>query len=256
MQCERLPCCAGEGDASEIVSAEHLRAQDVLAQAILQERNLDDPTEEDDEFFDPEMSPRENIVKPGSQVHIRVESTANSKLGVTVDSCNPDLCFVSAMNSKGIVSDWNASCPKEKRIKKFYRLISVNGYRGKSREMVKELKEVTKRGAALHMSFMRPRKFVASIDKKVYPDLGLTDYRTYEEYVTPLALDLGGALYNWNSDGALYIWDEEHGDCERITTASRFIEVNGVAMTGDDILECMNGLDTMEITVLNWPELD
>lgn len=158
------------------------------------------------------------------------------------------------MNSKGIVSDWNAACPKEKRIKKFYRLISVNGFRGKSREMVKELKEVTKRGAPLDMGFMRPRKFVASIDKKVHPDLGLTDYRTYEEYVTPLALDPGGALYNWNSDGALYIWDEELGEGERITTASRFIEVNGVAMTGDDILECMNGLDTMEVTVLNWSD--
>eukprot|EP00930_Biecheleria_cincta_P024910 TRINITY_DN17784_c0_g1_i1.p1 TRINITY_DN17784_c0_g1~~TRINITY_DN17784_c0_g1_i1.p1 ORF type:complete len:256 (-),score=54.72 TRINITY_DN17784_c0_g1_i1:285-1052(-) len=253
MQCAPCDCCS-EGQQSEIVSAEKVRVQEIFAQAALQERKAEDPTEEDEDAFNPEMSPRENVVKPGSVIHMSVSRYENRKLGVLVDSCNPDLCFVSAMNAKGIVSEWNARCSKEQRIKKFDRLVAVNRMNAKSREMVKELKEITKRGDPLEMAFMRPRKFVASIDKTEYPELGLADYRTYEEYVTPLALDPWGALANWNSDGALCIYDAETGDAERITTASRIIEVNGVAMSGDDMLECMNGLDTMEITVLNWPD--
>lgn len=185
-----------------------------------------------------EETPMENIV-------VKVSCNGVAKLGITMDMCDDDLCFVSTLRDEGLVPNWNANCEEKHVVQEFFRLISVNGQSAKTKELVKSILTVMASGGPLEMVFTRPIKFVADIDRKAGSwSLGVESYVAKSQYLALTELQAAGAIQEWNQTVGVH---------KKISTYSRIIAVNGVTSNGEEIMEAMKHNEKFNITVINWP---
>lgn len=203
---------------------------------------------------DPLPSPQEDLKTKGTtpaeellkeNIVVKVNCNGVSKLGITMDMCDDDLCFVSTLRDEGLVPHYNASCEEKLVVQEFFRLISVNGQSAKTKELVKSILTVMASGGPLEMVFTCPIKFVANIDRKSGSwSLGVESYVAKTQYLALTELHAIGALQEWNQTADTH---------KKISTYSRIIAVNGVTSNGEEIMEAMKTLDSFTLTVINWP---
>lgn len=203
---------------------------------------------------DPLPGPQENRGTPEAilaeeiskeEIIVKVSCNGVAKLGITMDMCDDDLCFVSTLRDEGLVPTWNSSCEEKLVVQEFFRLVSVNGLSSKTKELVKSILTVMASGGPLEMAFTRPIKFVAVIDRKNGSwSLGVESYVAKSQYLALTELQPIGALQEWNQTSP---------DHKKISTYSRIIAVNGVTSNGEEIMETMKKLDQFSIAVINWP---
>eukprot|EP00930_Biecheleria_cincta_P089447 TRINITY_DN78753_c0_g1_i1.p1 TRINITY_DN78753_c0_g1~~TRINITY_DN78753_c0_g1_i1.p1 ORF type:complete len:281 (-),score=59.35 TRINITY_DN78753_c0_g1_i1:89-880(-) len=195
-------------------------------------------------FSQEETQDKKLEVVPAAPINLQVNCSPESKLGVTMDMSDEDLCIVSVVKPEGLVQAWNMSCAKGQDIQVFHRLTRVNGVKAKTKEMVKMILSLMSSGGFLHMEFTPPSPFVAKINRNNgFWSLGLESYMAKRQYL---------AIKGFQDQGALLDWNRTANDHERIGILSRIIALNGTPLSGEEILERMANLDDMELTVLNW----
>lgn len=192
----------------------------------------------------PPKKEKDDLAYLAEPIVVQVQCSPDSKLGITIDMCDDDLCFVKMIRTSGVVPDWNATCPKGQDVQLFYRLVGVNSHRDKTKEMVKCILSSITNSEKLRMDFKRPITFIAAINKKAgHNSLGLEAYKAKQEYLAPMTLESEGALQDYNKTA------DEH---RQISKFSRIIAVDGQSMPGEVILESMMSLQSFNLTVLNW----
>lgn len=255
------PCCSCEAENRETVTASSElkeREQSVLSaiEASIASANaepfstsqLEQSSQGATGDAEPGFSQQDDEAKVAlpTSIHLRVKCSPGSKLGITMDMCDHDLCLVSALKTEGCVPEWNASCPKGQDIQVFHRLISVNSQTKKTKEMVKMILHTLATGGLLTMQFTPPYSFEAKITRDTrFRSLGMETFMAKHQYLAITAFQAQGALIDWNTRSA--------GDVEKISTLSRIIAVNGQASTGEEMMQKMSSLEEMQLTVLNWP---
>lgn len=184
---------------------------------------------------------------------VEVECTPQSKLGVAMDMTSDDRCFVKRLKSEGLVPDWNAKCPDNEDVQRFYRLVEVGDQREGAKNMALGIQRCIAEGATLRMTFTRPYRFSVVISKFVFPALGLESYVSHEDYLSGLVLSKSNCALNQHNDKA--------SDIELINGSSRILGVKPKGDKGDferpsgeQMVKRMRELPEMEIEVINWCE--
>lgn len=255
-------CCSGDDRNRESVTADPREGEKSVLDGIeaslasadaepysAQQRAQSQESVADDEDVDPGFSQQETLDEktefvPSVPINLKVNCTPESKLGITMDMCDEKLCIVSVLKSEGVVPTWNMSCPKGQDIQVFHRLISVNGQKGKTKEMVKMVLSAMSNAGFLNLEFTIPSPFVANISRtNGFWSLGLESYMAKRQYLAIKTMQDQGALPAWNTTANAH---------EQINNMSRIIAVDGQALSGDEIMERMANLEKMQLTVLNW----
>jgi len=254
-------CCGADGAQREEITAEdslavkrgQLEASEAAVAASAYTApfagHLETEKTQDREFGEvepvEEAAPRnDDVALAAEPIVVQVQCSPDSKLGITIDMCDDDLCFVKMLRSTGVVPDWNATCPKGQDVQLFYRLTGVNSKRDKTKEMVKVILSCITNSERLRMDFKRPILFIAAINKKNgHNSLGMEASKVKQEYLAPQNLASEGALQDYNQTA------DEH---RQISALSRIIAVNGQSIPGEEILERMKSLQNFNLTVLNW----
>eukprot|EP00930_Biecheleria_cincta_P021598 TRINITY_DN15965_c0_g1_i1.p1 TRINITY_DN15965_c0_g1~~TRINITY_DN15965_c0_g1_i1.p1 ORF type:complete len:531 (+),score=64.67 TRINITY_DN15965_c0_g1_i1:13-1605(+) len=206
----------------------------------------------------PEPSSMESVLQDGHAVassssphprfiDLRMSCNPQSRLGITVDLCDNNLCFVKAVKTEGLVLDWNAVCKPGQDVRPFDRLIAVNGITGTTNELVKNIMVSIRKGDFLSLLFVRCIRFEASIVKNYGTGPGLASHMAKPEYLAPIELD---------PEGALQVWNNRVEESRQISKSSRIIAVNGHALDGSMLLKFMSSMKEFRLTVINWPPID
>jgi hypothetical protein len=257
-------CCGGDGAQREEITAEDSmavkRGQLEAAEAAVASSadtapfagyagQLETEKTQDLEFGEvapvEEATPQpDDLALAAEPIVVQVQCSPDCKLGITIDMCDDELCFVKMLRSTGVVPDWNANCPKGQDVQLFYRLTGVNSKKDKTKEMVKVILSCITNSERLRMDFNRPIMFIAAINKKNgHNSLGLEASKAKQEYLAPQTMASEGALEDYNRTV------DEH---RKISASSRIIAVDGQSMPGEEILERMTSLQSFNLTVLNW----
>lgn len=166
---------------------------------------------------------------------------AGEQLGLVVETSDPKLTVVKGFVPGGLADNWNQTCAPDCVIEVWHRMVEVNGKRGSGQELLQFVEE-TKRLGNTSLLMEVPQMLVVPIDKKGR-DLGI-DFEEMRLCLKIIGVKDGGVVPDYNAESKTDAQIEEQ---------CRIVKVNDSAENGGEgILQQLQSLDSMEITVAKW----
>mmetsp|Transcript_69714 Transcript_69714/g.145677 ORF Transcript_69714/g.145677 Transcript_69714/m.145677 type:complete len:240 (-) Transcript_69714:208-927(-) len=174
---------------------------------------------------------------PASSIALQLDRSLQANVGLNLDALDEQSAFVDGI-VPGAIDTWNRTHADEEKLFVYDRILSVNGVRGHTEQILREMRQ----SLTWNLIVERPEEVKIHIDCTKNPSLGL-DLKYSPKGGSLLIASIGdGAVKEWNATSI----------GEKILPRDRIIEVNGIRGTARKLLETATNVTTMDLVFLHY----
>eukprot|EP00930_Biecheleria_cincta_P045689 TRINITY_DN31492_c0_g1_i1.p1 TRINITY_DN31492_c0_g1~~TRINITY_DN31492_c0_g1_i1.p1 ORF type:complete len:258 (-),score=26.45 TRINITY_DN31492_c0_g1_i1:35-757(-) len=192
-------------------------------------------TETSSVFQDPSLTTMPKV----PEFTVTIDRSKGASLGMEIEtSLDQTLCLVIGFRAHGLLERWNTSCPSGREVKRFDRVMKVNGYLATAKELVSKLEENT---GILILTMEHPVIREIMINRQGRK-LGLRLHVS----------DKNSALSILSVDNAEFMLTVDSGKSQPLTISDRIVAINGVTKKPSEMFKEMNTEDQFIMTVHSY----